>query len=222
MLHIEVVSDIVCPWCYIGKRRIEAALASYVRLHPEQAAPQLSWLPFQLNPDMPEQGMSRSDYLLKKFGTSDGGTMYERISAEGRKEGLTFNFQAITRQPNTLKAHALLAASMKWDETAQQQSQLKEALMQAYFCEGADLTKDTTLETIATNVGISHARVQAALQDHAAREEIAAQDQELRRMGINGVPFFIIGRQLGISGAQSAQSLLAALEQANTSSESHV
>jgi predicted DsbA family dithiol-disulfide isomerase len=216
-IQLEIVSDIVCPWCYIGKRRMEAALALFAKAHPEQPKPHISWLPFQLNPDMPREGMSRADYLQRKFGSADGGGIYERVSGEGKKEGLDFNFTAIQRQPNTLRAHALLAAALQADETAALQAQLKESLMKAYFCEGADLTQDAMLLKIATRVGIPHEAAHAVLSDSAAQQEIAAQDAELRRIGINGVPFFIMNRKFGMSGAQPAEALLAALDQALSS-----
>jgi predicted DsbA family dithiol-disulfide isomerase len=213
-IQLEIVSDIVCPWCYIGKRRMEAALTLLAQAHPDQPKPHVSWLPFQLNPDLPRAGMSRTDYLQRKFGKSDGGGIYERVSGEGKKEGLDFNFAAIQRQPNTLRAHALLAAALKSDATASLQAALKEALMQAYFCEGADLTQDATLQKIATSAGMPAEAAHAVLQDTAAQQEVAAQDAELRRIGINGVPFFIINRKFGVSGAQPPEALLAAMQQA--------
>jgi predicted DsbA family dithiol-disulfide isomerase len=170
----------------------------------------VSWLPFQLNPDMPAAGMSRADYLQRKFGSKDGGGMYERVCAEGKKEGLDFNFSAIQRQPNTLKAHALLAAALPLGV----QAQVKELLMKAYFCEGADLTQDEQLQAIASAAGIPPEAAHAVLQDTASHQEVAAQDAELRRIGISGVPFFIINRKFGVSGAQPPEALLAALEQA--------
>jgi predicted DsbA family dithiol-disulfide isomerase len=211
-LQLEIASDIVCPWCYIGKRRMEAALALFAKAHPDQPAPEVSWLPFQLNPDLPAAGMSRADYLQRKFGSPDGGGIYERVSGEGKKEGLDFNFSAIQRQPNTLKAHALVAAALALGL----QAQVKEALMRAYFCEGADLTQDASLQKIASAAGMPPEAAHAVLQDTASHFEAAAQDTELRRIGISGVPFFIINRQIGVSGAQSPENLLAAMEQALT------
>ena len=230
-LQLDIVSDIVCPWCYIGKRRLEKALVLWAQQHPEQPAPRLRWLPFQLNPDLPAQGMSRSDYLQRKFGSADGGGMYERVSNEGKKEGLDFAFERIQRQPNTLRAHALLAAALNSDgsddgdgsddngTTTLLQAKLKEALMQAYFCEGADLTQDAELIRIATSAGMPSEVAHAVLQDTALAQETADQDAELRRIGINGVPFFIINRQYGISGAQPPEALLAAMEQAMQSGQ---
>jgi predicted DsbA family dithiol-disulfide isomerase len=209
-LQIDIVSDVVCPWCYIGKRRLEAALRLFADQHPAQPAPALNWLPFQLNPDMPAAGMSRADYLQRKFGSSDGGGIYERVSGEGYKEGLAFDFKSIARQPNTLKAHALIAAALALGV----QAQVKEALMKAYFCEGADLTQDAVLQKIATSAGMPPEAAHAVLQDTASQQEVAEQDAELRRIGISGVPYFILNRQIGVSGAQSPENLLAAMEQA--------
>lgn len=209
-LQIEIVSDIVCPWCYIGKRRMEAALELFAKAHPDQAAPQVSWLPFQLNPDMPAAGMTRADYLQRKFGSADGGGIYERVSGEGAKEGLAFDFKSIARQPNTLKAHALVAAALPLGV----QAQVKEALMKAYFCEGADLAQDANLQKIASAAGMPPEAAHAVLQDTASQQEVAEQDAELRRIGISGVPYFILNRQIGVSGAQSPENLLAAMEQA--------
>jgi predicted DsbA family dithiol-disulfide isomerase len=209
-LHIDIASDIVCPWCYIGKRRLEQALALFATAHPDQPAPQINWLPFQLNPTLPLDGMSRADYLQRKFGSADGGGIYERVSAEGIKEGLAFDFKAITRQPNTLRAHALVAAA----QPLGMQPQVKEELMKAYFCEGADLTQNAELQRIATRAGMPAEAVHAILQDTAAHQNIEAQDAELRRVGISGVPFFIINQSIGVSGAQAPEALLAAMEQA--------
>ncbi len=210
-LQIDIASDMVCPWCYIGKRRLERALALFAHQYPDQAAPQIRWLPFQLNPSMPPEGMSRADYLQRKFGSADGGgIIYERVSAEGIKEGLNFHFAAISRQPNTLKAHALVAAALPLGL----QGSVKEALMKAYFCEAADLTQDATLQRIAASAGMPAEAAHAILGDTASHQDIAAQDAELRRIGISGVPFFIINRSIGISGAQPPEALLAAMEQA--------
>ncbi len=213
-LQLEIASDIVCPWCYIGKRRLEKALALFAANYPDQSAPRVSWLPFQLNPDLPPEGMRRDDYLQRKFGSADGGGMYERVSAEGRKESLDFDFSAITRQPNTLRAHALLAAALKSDESGALQAKLKEALMKAYFCEGADLTQEAVLLRIAANAGMPLDAANFALHDTAVHQDIAAQDAELRRIGISGVPFFIINRSISVAGAQPSDALLVAFEQA--------
>jgi predicted DsbA family dithiol-disulfide isomerase len=209
-LHIEVVSDVVCPWCYIGKRRLETALALFAQAQPEQPKPEVSWLPFQLNPDMPSDGMSRADYLQRKFGSPDGGGIYERVSSEGLKEGLSFAFEKITRQPNTLKAHALIHTARGLGL----QAAVKEALMKAYFMQGADLTTDEGLIEAAGQGGLPREAAQAVLQDTTLHTSLAQEEAQMREMGITGVPFFIINRKLGISGAQPPEHLLAAMQQA--------
>lgn len=206
---IDIVSDVVCPWCFIGKRRLEKALALWQHQHPQMHPPQLRWLPFQLNPDMPTRGMSRTDYLTRKFGQADGGDRYAHVKAEGLKEGLAFALERVTRMPNTLKAHALVAASF----ASGIQPQIKEALMQAFFMDGADLTDDSELVAIAQAAGMPSEAAHAAVQDKALHHEIVQQDQELRRLGIQGVPFFIMGGKLGVSGAHRPEMLLAAIQQ---------
>jgi predicted DsbA family dithiol-disulfide isomerase len=185
-------------------------LQMFADKHPTQPTPTLRWLPFQLNPDMPASGMSRADYLQRKFGSPDGGGIYERVSSEGRKEGLAFDFAAIARQPNTLQAHALIEAAYATGI----QAAMKEALMKAYFCEGADLSSDATLLAIAQSAGMPLEAAHAVLQDTSAHADIANQEAEMRRIGISGVPFFILNRKIGVSGAQSPENLLAAMEQA--------
>jgi predicted DsbA family dithiol-disulfide isomerase len=209
-LEISIVSDVVCPWCYIGKRRLEAALQLFADKHPTQLTPTLRWLPFQLNPDMPASGMSRADYLQRKFGSPDGGGIYERVSSEGRKEGLAFDFKSISRQPNTLQPHALIEAAFSLGI----QAHMKEALMKAYFCAGADLTAETTLLATAQSAGMPFDTARNVLQDKTTHGAIANQEAEMRRIGISGVPFFIFNRKIGASGAQSAAALLQAMEQA--------
>jgi predicted DsbA family dithiol-disulfide isomerase len=148
--------------------------------------------------------------LQRKFGSPDGGGIYERVSAEGHKEGLAFDFKSIARQPNTLKAHALIAAAADTPV----QAVLKEALMIAYFMQGQDLTNDAVLAQIASSAGLPSDTAHAVLQDTSAHQAVATQDAELRGLGISGVPFFIINRKYGVSGAQPAEALLAAMEQA--------
>ncbi len=208
-LHIDIASDIVCPWCYIGKRHLEQALEMFADQYPNAPAPTLSWLPFQLNPDMPAEGMSRQDYVQRKFGRP-AHEVYERVRTAGEAVDIPFAFDSIARQPNTIKAHALVDLAAQFGL----QPQVKEALMHAYFCDGADLTDDASLGGIATRCGVPVEAVVARLQDTAALERIAQQDAQLRELGISGVPFFIFNRKVGVSGAQPAEQLLAAMAQA--------
>jgi predicted DsbA family dithiol-disulfide isomerase len=212
-LHIEVVSDIVCPWCYIGKRRLEAALKLFAAKHPSKPAPKISWLPFQLNPSLPPAGMSRADYLQRKFGSADGGGMYERVKSEGAKEGIAFAFERIERQPNTLKLHALVAVAAQFGL----QDALKEAFMQAYFIDALDMTSDVQIARVAVGAGLSIETIHATITSREALQSASKLDAELRSQGITGVPFFLFNRQLAVSGAQDAQVLLQAIEQASGS-----
>jgi predicted DsbA family dithiol-disulfide isomerase len=214
-LQIDIVSDVVCPWCYVGKRQLEKAVALWQQDNPGLPPPALRWRPFQLNPDVPPEGLPRADYLRQKFGSADG-SRFERVRAAGRAVGLELRLEAIVTQPNTLKAHGLLEAAPQ-PET---QSELAEAFFKAYFMDGRDLSKDATLREVAAGVGLGDDVVDAVLNDPAATREVAAADAELRGYGVSGVPFFIFGsagdgdagQRLAVSGAQGAEALLQAMQ----------
>ncbi|HTO49402.1 MAG TPA: DsbA family oxidoreductase [Burkholderiales bacterium] len=210
-LTIDVVSDVVCPWCFIGKRRLEGALARYAQERPDAPSPTVTWRPFQLNPDLPAEGMARADYIARKFGPR-GGAVYDRVSAVGREVGIEFAFDRITRQPNTLAAHSLIelaGAQGRQDAT-------KEAFFRAYFLDGVDLTARENLVSIATSTGLDRTAVEEWLDSAEAREAVAAEDARAREIGIEGVPFFIFNGRLGVSGAQPADVLLDAMKQAES------
>lgn len=207
-LTIDVLSDVVCPWCLIGKRRLELALAEYARLYPERPAPLVRWHPFQLNPDMPEGGMSRADYVRQKFGDR-ADTVYDRVKAVGRTLDIAFAIDTIARQPNTAAAHSLIGLA----EVGEQQQSLVEALFRAYFLEGVDLTQRGELERLAQGAGLSVQAVQSCLDSEEARHQVRASDVRARQMGVQGVPFFIFNNQVGVSGAHEPETLLQAMEQ---------
>lgn len=205
-LHIDVVSDLVCPWCYIGKRKLARAIELYRERDPEAEPPQVRWHPFQLNPDMPEGGVERGEYLQRKFGGRST-QIYARVSAAGAAVGIPFAFDKVTRQPNTLAAHSLIALAAG----AGLQDAVLEAFFNAYFIDGRDLTSSPTLTEIACGAGLASAEVEACLASPRAREQVQAEDEEARRIGVEGVPFFIINRRHTISGAQDPQVLLEAM-----------
>jgi predicted DsbA family dithiol-disulfide isomerase len=207
-LTIDVLSDVVCPWCLIGKRRLELALAKYARLYPERPAPLVRWHPFQLNPDMPEGGMSRADYVRQKFGDR-ADTVYDRVKSVGRTLDIAFAIDTIARQPNTAAAHSLINLA----EVGEQQQRLVEALFRAYFLEGVDLTQRGELERLAQGAGLSAQAVQSCLDSEEARHQVRASDVRARQMGVQGVPFFIFNNQVGVSGAHEPETLLQAMEQ---------
>jgi predicted DsbA family dithiol-disulfide isomerase len=208
-LTIGVVSDVVCPWCFIGKRRLEGALALYAKAHPDAPAPVVTWRPFQLNPGMPDEGMPRAEYVQRKFGAR-GGAVYDRVTAVGREVGIPFAFDRIRQQPNTLAAHSLVELA----EARGAQDALVEALFRAYFLDGVDLTARENLVAIATGVGLDRAEVEAWLDDKNARDLAGAEDQRAREIGIEGVPFFIFNGRVALSGAHPAETLLEAMRQA--------
>lgn len=207
-LTIDVLSDVVCPWCLIGKRRLEQALQTYAQRYPDRPAPLVRWHPFQLNPDMPESGMSRADYVQQKFGDR-ASTVYDRVKAVGRTLDIAFAIDTIARQPNTAAAHSLIGLA----EVGAQQQRLVEALFSAYFLQGVDLTQRSELERLALEAGLSGDEVRACLDSEDARAQVRASDVRARQMGVQGVPFFIFNNQVGVSGAHEPETLLQAMEQ---------
>ena len=169
----------------------------------------MRWLPFQLNPDLPPEGMPRQAYIERKWGQGRGPEVYARVAAAGRTVGLPFEFEAIRVQPNTLQAHRLLHRA----EQRGRQDETAEALFKAYFTEGADLTDIATLADIAERAGLDRAETAAYLASDADRDVVEQADIEARSAGIGGVPFFIFDRRVGVSGAQEAATLLQAMEE---------
>jgi predicted DsbA family dithiol-disulfide isomerase len=202
-VQIEVISDVVCPWCFIGKRRLEQALRQ------ANAEVEILWRPFQLNPGLPEEGMARDEYVQRKFGATGAG-VYARVAAVGATVGIAFAFDRIVRQPNTAAAHQLIALAGR----GAQQDAMVEALFRGYFLEGADLTNPATLVDLAGQVGLDRASAQACLQDPASRQAVLQEDGAARDLGVEGVPFFVFDRRLAVSGAQPPEVLVQAIEQA--------
>lgn len=207
-LQIDVISDVVCPWCYIGKRKLARALTLYAKRNLDAEPPQVAWHPFQLNPDMPEAGVDRRDYLERKFGGRSA-EIYARVSAVGAEVGIPFAFDKVARQPNTLAAHSLIALA----GDAGLQDVLVEALFRAYFIDGRDLTENQTLSAIACEAGLARQEVDACLMSAQKRERVKARDSQARRIGIEGVPFFLFNRRLAVSGAQNPEVLVDAMLQ---------
>ena len=209
-LAIDIISDVVCPWCFIGKRRLEAALKLYRERNPEAAEPKVTWHPFQLNPDMPPEGVDRDEYVRRKFGAERAGQVYGRITVVGGEVGIPFDFTKVTRQPNTLAAHSLIALAID----AGKQDAVVEAFFRAFFLEGKDLTSAETLAGIAVGAGLDEGDVNAFLGSADARAHIEAEDKQAREIGVEGVPFFIFNRRLAVSGAQAPEVLLEAMLEA--------
>lgn len=210
-LTIDVVSDVVCPWCYIGKRKLEAALA--LARDAGLPAAQVRWHPFQLNPDLPSAGISRQQYLEDKFGGPQrAAEIYERVRAAGRAAGLELNIDGIRLQPNTLAAHALIAFAQHIGADAG--DAVKERLLKAYFVENRFIGDVEVLAAIATEAGLDADAARRFVSDPAQLQAVAAADARVRGMGVGGVPFFIFNQKLAVSGAQDPANLLAAMQQA--------
>ena len=205
-LVIDVFSDVVCPWCFIGKRRLEKAVA----LRPDIPV-DVHYRPYFLNPWVPREGMSRVDYLTAKFGSPE---RYEkialRVAQAAANEGLTYNIGALARQPNTLDCHRLIL----WGGRLGKAARVKQRLMEIYFSEGGDLSDRDVLVQAASDCGLDPVEVRAMLAsdaDVAAVEQAAKSAQEA---GIEGVPFYVFGNVLAVSGAQAPEYLAGAIERA--------
>lgn len=208
-LRIEVVSDVICPWCYIGKRRLERALA----LVAGSLVPQVAWLPFQLNPRMPAEGMPRAEYRRAKFGSVERGRQLDaRVAAEGRSEGIDFALERIERTPNTFAAHQLIDLAQQAGAGAA----VVDALFRAYFEEARDVGDRGVLLGIAESAGLARAQVEARWADAAEARRLAELEDGMKALGISGVPTFILERKFGVSGAQPAEALAAAMREAAT------
>jgi predicted DsbA family dithiol-disulfide isomerase len=208
-LTIDVISDVVCPWCYIGKRRLEAALAAYARENPEAAPPQIHWRAFELNPDLPEAGADRREHYQAKFG-EDHEVTIGRVQSAGRDAGIAFAFDRIVRQPNTRVAHALIAAAPE----GAVQEELVEGLFRAFFIEGVDLTQPRNLETVALRAGLEGDAIRAVLGEGAGLDRVSAEEEAAREIGVDGVPVFIFNRRYVVTGSQPVEVLLDAMRHA--------
>ena len=212
-MNIEIVSDVVCPWCYVGKRQIESALATYAQGNPGADRPRVVWKPFELNPTMPAEGMSRQEYVTQKFGAARAGDVYARVTAVGVQHGIPFAFDRIARQPNTLAAHSLIALAGRDPHPGDLQDRVVEALFKAYFLDGIDLTRVENLASIATSAGLDRDSVELCLADPESRRAVGEEEGQARAIGVQGVPFFILDRRLAVSGAQGAEALQDAMRQ---------
>ena len=209
-LNIDIVSDVVCPWCYIGKRHVEAAIAQFSAKRPEVAVT-IRWHPFQLNPDLPPEGTDRKTYLEAKFGGPQrAAEIYARVSAAGRNAGLALNFDGIQRQPNTLMAHALIAYAQSIEGGGSADA-IVERLFKAYFVDGRFVGDIDVLVAIAAECGLDAEATRAVLSEPSTLEQIAALDASVRRQGISGVPFLIFNQKLALSGAQPPEVMLDAM-----------
>jgi predicted DsbA family dithiol-disulfide isomerase len=212
-LRVDVVFDFVCPWCYIGKRRLEAALEDWTAEHPGDPKPVVRWLPFQLNPDIPAGGISRREFMERKHGPAGPSPeKQEHVAALGSRLGLAFELDRITVQPNTLDAHRLSGCAQRqgWQDA------MVEALFRAYFMQGINLNDHETLAGLASTVGFDWSQVAAYLASATDVQAVERLELEVRNAGIDIVPFFIFNGKVTVSGAYEVKVLLDAMNLATT------
>ena len=194
-ITVDIVSDAICPWCFIGKRRFERALAET----PKDVEVLVGWRPYQLNPEMPPEGMDRSAYLAAKFGgDAKADHIYRSVREAGASEGIDFNFAGMKRTPNTIDAHRLIGVAGR----AGVQDAVVEALFRAYFLDGRDIGDADTLAAIGAAGGLNAKVVRDYLAGRDDFERVENEDGMARKMGIQGVPCFIFNKKYAISGAQ--------------------
>lgn len=214
MHAFRVVSDLICPWCYIGKRRLEAALRDL----PSGKEVSVSWHAFQLNPEMPSHGMDRKEYCMRKFGSWDRcEQMYARISEVGRSVGLEFRFDLQPVVPNTLDAHRVIWLAGR----SGLQDDVVEALFRGFFCEGMDLADRAELIEAAVSAGLERADLERLFHSRDGIAEVEEEDREIKALGVSSVPLFIIYDHIAVSGAQPSEAILRAFEEARRLKRKH-
>jgi len=202
-ISVEVYSDVVCPWCYVGKRRLDRALVSI------DDGVRVTWRPFQLNPTIPPSGIDRKTYLEAKFGSAEAfGRLEEQMLVAGEGEGIPFAFEKIQRTPNTFAAHRLIW----YAEGLRKQDAMVEALFRAYFVEGRNIGNVKTLVQVAAEAGLDQAETEAYLSSDEGVTEVKAEEAAGHRLGIRGVPYFLLNGTYAIFGAQPPERIVAALK----------
>ncbi|HEY8947670.1 MAG TPA: DsbA family oxidoreductase [Rhizomicrobium sp.] len=203
-MQIDIVSDTVCPWCFIGKRRLEKALA----LRPEIEF-DIRWRAYRLDPSIPLEGVDRKQYMQAKFGNNPNRrAMQDALNQAGESEGIAFAFDRILRSPNTLDSHRLI----RWSATAGVQNEIVERLFEAYFEDGRDIGNADVLTEIASDAGMDSATVADLLENGADRQLIENEDALAHRLGISGVPTFIFENKYMISGAHDPEQLVRVID----------
>jgi predicted DsbA family dithiol-disulfide isomerase len=206
-VNIDIVSDVICPWCFIGRRRLAKALAAL----DGSLQATIVWRPFELNPGIPREGIERATYLAAKFGSiQDAQKLYEHVGVVGAEEGIEFHFDRIARTPNTFDAHRLIwlaSRSGLGDAIAQE-------LFKAYFVEGVNIGSRAALAQIGARAGLDPIETERFLESEEGGEEVRRQILAAQELGVSGVPFFVVNGRYGISGAQHPDTLVAMLKRA--------
>lgn len=201
-MKLDIISDTVCPWCFIGKKRMEAAMAEL-----DDITFDVMWRPFQLNPDMPAEGMDRRAYMRQKFGSDHGGKsspVYQSILDNGTECGIAFDFEKIEKMPNTLDSHRLV----RWAYSTGKQDAVVENLFRAYFEQARDISDRAVLVDVAQQSGMDGELVGTLLDRGADVELVQKEDETARGMGVSGVPCFLINGQFMLTGAQDTETFV--------------
>lgn len=203
VISIDVVADVICPWCFLGKRRLDKALAQVSDIKVEVIN-----RPFFLDPAIPPEGLDRHKYMVDKFGEARLATIHKPLEEMGAKDGVPYHFDKITRTPNSLDAHRLI----RWAQQADVQPAVVEALFMAYWSEGRDVGEHETLVAIATRCGMDGREVAQLLKQDTDKQAVLTEAQRAVEMGVTGVPTFIMAQRYGISGAQEVSVLVDAIK----------
>lgn len=205
IIQIDVISDVICPWCFLGKRRLDKALSMLPDIKTE-----VVFRPFYLDPTISEEGVDRQDYMEAKFGVERLKTIHDPLIASGSADGVPYRFDKIKRTPNTLSAHRVL----RWALQEGKQRDVAEALFMAYWNQGRDIGDHATLAGIAGECGMDGPKVQADLATDKDSKAVLEEMAMAQKMGVTGVPTFIINRKYGVVGAQAAEVLADAIKKA--------
>lgn len=205
-LAVDVISDVICPWCYIGKRRLEQAIAAL----DDQHSASVRWHPFQLNPSMPKEGISRREYRIEKFGSWERSVELDaQVAAAGNAEGIHFAFDKMARTPNTVDAHRLiwLAGQRGWQDA------VVESLFRAYFSQGRNIGDQRVLIELASESGLVRQAAESMFNSDEGMDAIAKGQQLSQQHEVSGVPFFIVNNAIALSGSQPPQTFVEAFKQ---------
>lgn len=199
-LRVDVIADLICPWCYLGERRLGDALLAV------RGPTHVSWYPFQLNPAMPAEGMGFDEYLASKFGNPDAVQAgIDHLIETGQREGIRFRFDRITRIPNTLDAHRLMQLA---ESKGQDTTQLADRLMSGFFEAGQDISNRDVLVGLGEDSGLQSGDIHKTLEDESSRQIVLSQEAQVRKGGVSGVPDFLVNKRLFVAGAQSTDVLV--------------
>jgi predicted DsbA family dithiol-disulfide isomerase len=204
-MRIDIYSDTVCPWCYLGKRRFDVAVAARPRFEPR-----VTWRPFELNPEIPAEGVDRAAYLAARLGDTERvAAAHAELTRQGEATGINFRFDLITRMPNTRRSHLLIAHAAR----SGRQAVVKDRIMRAYFEEGCDVGDIEELVRLAVDVGLAEREARSALILRSGQDGVIAAERHAAVLGITGVPTFVFDGQYTVSGAQDVGSLARIFDQ---------